>query len=283
MPDLNDLFNLIAEETRKQHAIKAENQIIETFSKLLNDIAAKEPHDLTIDEVISEEVEELPLEEKETELVVEETLDTTDNLIVEEENIVEKILEEKKEIKEAQLGLIGGDTTTKTVDPITPLNQNFVTFDDLQKHYKLYLARIQQQLSTLGGGGEVNLRYLDDVDRSTIFDGRFLRYNNAKKKFEFVEVNPVDIIYTTNLVETPTYVVDGDNYYIGVNYDGPVEITLPLSPNSGRMLIIKDESGNAETNPITVLGNVDNDPGGFIIQINNGAVQLIYRNGWRIV
>jgi len=38
------------------------------------------------------------------------------------------------------------------------------------------------------------------------------------------------------------------------------------------MLIIKDEDGT-----------VDNDPGGFIIQINNGGVQLIYRNGWRIV
>lgn len=49
------------------------------------------------------------------------------------------------------------------------------------------------------------------------------------------------------------------------------------------MLIIKDEDGDAETHPITVQGLVDNDPDGFIIQINNGAVQLIYRNGWRIV
>jgi hypothetical protein len=70
---------------------------------------------------------------------------------------------------------------------------------------------------------------------------------------------------------------------MGVNYAGPVTITLPITPSSGRMLIIKDESGNAETNPITVQGNVDNDAGGFIIQINNGGVQLIYRNGWRIV
>ena len=49
------------------------------------------------------------------------------------------------------------------------------------------------------------------------------------------------------------------------------------------MLIIKDEDGDAEINPITVQGTVDNDAGGFIIQINNGAIQLLYRNGWRIV
>lgn len=278
MPDLNDLFNLIAEETRRQHAIKAENQIIETFSKLLNDIANKEEK-INLNKSEIQEID-INLEEVPSDVVIEEL---KEDIIEEQKPIIDQPIPEKQEIKEVTLGLIGGDTSTKTVDPLTPLNQNFVTFDDLQKHYKLYLARIQQQLSTLGGGGEVNLRYLDDVDRSTILDGRFLRYNNAKKKFEFVEVNPVDIVYTTNLVETPTYTVDGDNYYIGVNYDGPVEITLPVSPNSGRMLIIKDESGNAETNPITVLGNVDNDPGGFIIQINNGAVQLIYRNGWRIV
>jgi hypothetical protein len=38
------------------------------------------------------------------------------------------------------------------------------------------------------GGGEVNLRWLDDVDRSTIQDGYFLKYNDTKKKFEFVEI-----------------------------------------------------------------------------------------------
>jgi hypothetical protein len=133
------------------------------------------------------------------------------------------------------------------------------------------------------GSGEVNLRYLDDVDRPSIYDGRYLRYNDSIKKFEFAEVNPHDIIYTTTLVTTPTYTVDNDDYYIGIDYAGPVTITLPLTPSSGRMLIIKDESSNAETNPILVLGNVDNDAGGFIIQINNGAIQLIYRNGWRIV
>ena len=49
------------------------------------------------------------------------------------------------------------------------------------------------------------------------------------------------------------------------------------------MYIVKDESGNCANNPITVTGNVDNDPGGFILQQDNGGIQMIYRNGWRIV
>ena len=42
--------------------------------------------------------------------------------------------------------------------------------------------------------------------------------------------------------------------------------------------------GRDGTNPITVYGTVDNDSGGFILQENNGGIQLIFNNGsWRIV
>ncbi|WP_292901796.1 hypothetical protein, partial [Nonlabens sp.] len=51
-------------------------------------------------------------------------------------------------------------------DSLDPLNQKFVTLDQFNKHYSDFLVKIQTQLSTLGGGGEVNFRYLDDVNRS---------------------------------------------------------------------------------------------------------------------
>jgi archaellum component FlaC len=155
--------------------------------------------------------------------------------------------------------------------------------DDIRKKLKFMEQALGRIAAAGPGSGEVNLRWLDDVYRHSIYDGRYLRYNDTLKKFEFAEVNPHDIVYTTFLIDTPTYLVGGDEYYMGVNYVGPVTITLPLAPSSGRMLIIKDESGHASTNPITVLGTVDNDTGGFIIQLDNGAIQMIYRNGWRIV
>jgi hypothetical protein len=159
--------------------------------------------------------------------------------------------------------------------------------DNDVRHIRDKLKFIEQWMGKISlagpGSGEVNLRYLDDIVRSSIYDGRYLRYNATLKKFEFAEVNPHDIVYTTNNVTTSTYTVSSDDYYVGVTYNGPTTITLPSNPSSGRMLIIKDESGNASVNPITVLGTVDNDPTGFIIQLDNGAIQLLYRNGWRIV
>jgi hypothetical protein len=49
------------------------------------------------------------------------------------------------------------------------------------------------------------------------------------------------------------------------------------------MLVIKDESGNCAVNNITLVGNVDNDSGGAILAINNGALHMIYRSGWRVM
>jgi hypothetical protein len=92
------------------------------------------------------------------------------------------------------------------------------------------------------------------------------------------------IFYETNTVTGPTYTITNEDFYVGINYPGPVTVTLPATMPNGRMYFIKDESGQAAVNPITVLGTVDNDAGGFIIQQNNGGVQLIYSNAsWRII
>jgi DNA repair exonuclease SbcCD ATPase subunit len=74
--------------------------------------------------------------------------------------------------------------STNNEDPLTPLDQDFVTLDQLNDHYRKFLVRIQQQLSTLGGGGEVRLEFLDDIDRSTAkVDGKFLKYEASSGKW----------------------------------------------------------------------------------------------------
>lgn len=90
-------------------------------------------------------------------------------------------------------------------------------------------------------------------------------------------------------VTTATYAaVDGD-YYLGVNYAGLVTITLPVAPVSGRMIVVKDESGQAgaQNRTITILpaagsGLIDG-AASAVLNISNGALQFVYRNGWRIV
>lgn len=94
----------------------------------------------------------------------------------------------------------------------------------------------------------------------------------------------ISLDHQTTLVSSPSYNLGRHDYYVGVNYPGIVNITIPdVGVKNGRYIIIKDESGRCSKFPIIVSGNVDNDPDGFILRIDNGGIQMIYRNGWRIV
>jgi len=95
---------------------------------------------------------------------------------------IEKAFREIEKLKEQPV------TIKEDVDPLVPLDQNFVTLEQFQQHYRLFINRIQQQLATIGGGGEVNLRYLDDIDRSSISDGKVLSYDAATNKFKFISL-----------------------------------------------------------------------------------------------
>lgn len=101
-----------------------------------------------------------------------------------------------------------------TADAVS--NTEFVTPDQLKDHYRLFLNRIEEQLSTVGGGGEVNLKYLDDVvgiaTNAAEYHDKFLKYNHTIGKFEFSNNTTGKIgIDTTNSdyslqVNSPTYV-----------------------------------------------------------------------------
>ena len=260
--DLGSLFSEISvnksQDPKVQKSKEIKNQIKEKIEFDLNDVFS--------------ELASLKKQKQELETVV--------------EPIVEEVLIEVAPLP-TPIGVVPPAAQLPDVASYLPQKQepdvtqrDIKTVNDKIKFLEQWINKIQ---NAGPGGGEVNLRWLDDVKRDTIADGRWLKYSESDKKFVFDEINPYEVVHNTTLVTTSTYTVDDNDYYIGVNYAGPVTITLPASANSGRMLIIKDEDGDAETNPITVLGTVDNDVGGFIIQINNGAVQLIYRNGWRIV
>ena len=73
------------------------------------------------------------------------------------------------------------DPSESNIDPLTPTDQNFATHEDLAKHYKLFINRIQQQLYTIGGGGAGFIKDLDDVsfDQTTGTD-KLLIYNGSQ-------------------------------------------------------------------------------------------------------
>ena len=152
---LGDFFKLIGEEKKeKKEKIKSlvgEVDIDSIFSQVKESIAEdKENAEKVSKQAVAFEswLFSETKEEKE-EIVVE---------VAEEfKEEVEKIEPEPEPLIEQSLGLLSEPSDEKMGDdPITPLNQKFATLDDLQKHYNVFLNRIQQQLSTVGGGGENN-------------------------------------------------------------------------------------------------------------------------------
>lgn len=82
--------------------------------------------------------------------------------------------------------------STNPEDPLNSLEDKYVTLPQLQDHYRLFLNRIQEQLSSLGGGGEVKFKYLDDVvgiaTNGSEYDGKFLTYDHTTETFVFDDV-----------------------------------------------------------------------------------------------
>lgn len=231
-----------------------ENNLNENVSLLQNDlnISTSKYYDILKKEVgyfeenISNKVKDLEVNivvnEKHIKDIKKSVYDILDNLkldLIEEKSQeltekiyhVERILEKFNEKTLLNEGLLNEPSDIKTSDPLTPLDQKFVTLDQLQEHYRLFINRIQQQLSTIGGGGETRLEFLDDVDRdsaktdgyvlayrastgkfigtsvsgggtliglsdvnaSNLGDGRFLRYDSSSSEFTFAPVSATNL------------------------------------------------------------------------------------------
>jgi hypothetical protein len=296
--ELNDFFKLLAEDKKKKK---------EEYNSIVGDLEL----DSLFEEVsiLKKENKKKKIKEQKTAKAFEKWLysETTKekeqiiNNVIEEslDEVLEVLEDHKKELEEPKeelinksLGLLSEPSDVKQKnDPLTPLDQKFVTLDDLQKHYKLFLSRIQQQLSTLGGGGETRLEFLDDVDRNSAkVNNKFLKYNSNTGKWEGSNAGgggPVS--YATTYVTSASYTITENDYYIGVNYAGAVTITLPTGASDGTTYIVKDELGEASkgTNRyITILPSGSDKIDGqdrAILAYDYGSLTFVYRNGWRVV
>lgn len=143
-------------------------------------------------------------------------------------------------MQDIQEGLLTISPGEKNSDPLTPLDQNYVTTKQLQDHYRLFLNRIQQQLSTLGGGGETRLQYLDDIvgiaTNAAVYDGKFLSYDSSIGKFEFKTVSGgggIAGISTTGTSFFNQLSVTGVSTFSGI-----VSVTSSSTSNSARNISI---------------------------------------------
>lgn len=114
--------------------------------------------------------------------------------------------------------ILAEPSNTENSDSLTPLDKNFVTVDQLQEHYRLFLNRIQQQLSTLGGGGETRLKYLDDIvgiaTNASAYNGQYLSYDHSLGKFVFS--TPAADYSVDNWVDGPEGVYTQSRVGVGI-------------------------------------------------------------------
>ena len=293
MSDLSELFKLVSEEKKRKKeeyesivgdlgldSIFEEVSVLKTKSKIKNKKGHKALK-VFEDFLSSNEIE--PINEEVIEEIVE---------------VVEELQEELEEPKyptlmERSLGLLSEPSDIKVQkDPLTPLDQKFATLEDLEKHYKLFLSRIQQQLSTIGGGGETRLRYLDDIvgiaTNSGAYNNKFLQWNSTTNQAEFVDPNDVGGTTIVNISGITTYYQASNvDDYIGVNANVPVTIVLPQIPSYGKKLIVKDEGNKIATYNITVQAgagtSVENDSS-VIMTTNHQSFTYFYNgNNWFLI
>jgi hypothetical protein len=121
--------------------------------------------------------EEYEAEQKKTEVdrlkeqtkELSENIEFLQNLVVNQHDEVYELREQIKKQsipqprKQLSEGLLNEPPNVKNSDPLTPLDQKYVTFQQLSDHYRLFTNRVLEQMATVGGGGETKFKYLDDV------------------------------------------------------------------------------------------------------------------------
>ena len=91
--------------------------------------------------------------------------------------------------------------------------------EQLQKHYKLFVNRVQQQLSSIGGGGEVFLARMQDVAVGSGIqtDGYVLKWDSSSSLFVPGETSSSGIDTT------------GTSYFQDVQVGGAMTVAGDLS------------------------------------------------------
>jgi len=293
MEELSELFNLVAAEKKKKK-LEMESLVGDSFEKLFveqlkshkspEQLAKK--HKVPVSQIKTQLKKGTKVEKEHTKNVELATTIASQH-IDELPDYYDKLSKvEKSPMTEGLLNILPQE---KTPDPLTPLDQNFVTLEDLNKHYKLFLNRIQQQLSTVGGGGETRLEFLDDIDRNSAkTDNYFLKYDATLNKWIGDPADGVGITSIVSITGVTTYYQANDaDDYIGVSANVPVTIVLPQIPSYGKKLVVKDEGNQINTYNITVQAgigkSVENDIS-VTMSSNHQSFSFFYNgSNWYIV
>ena len=258
--NLNSFFSLIKEEKKKKDEQKKELIGEVSFETMFQDMAVETAR-------LKKELQEKEKEKEEARKKLVADAKIFENFLysetkpkkkkkvvkeaVKEEEPEEPVIEKVKEETTADHAIKILETINeKTGKEIIKENTTESEVAKLRKE----LDVLKQIVNTQGGGGEVNLRYLDDIvgiaTNPSVYNGMVLSYDDSLKKFKFKEEAAASIgstTWTTNSVGLHTTSSVGiatdtanSNYKLDVGGDARITGSLRLGTDT----IVLDGSSN---------------------------------------
>ena len=177
LSEQNKLKQSLQEEIKSinEQSVKTDESILKFFTELKETVDTL-PEVKYYDEDISDLRKDLDSTKGDIKGLVSDLSEIATTIKEQQKTISEGyLLNEPPEQKQTA----GGQT-----DPLTPEDQKFATLEDLSNHYRLFINRIQTQLSTMGGGGAGFIKDLDDVEfDGTAGDNKLLIYDQSRSKW----------------------------------------------------------------------------------------------------
>ena len=180
-----------------------------------------------------------------------------------DEGIIAKVSKQISEMKVANELEKDKISKLRSIDSLEKLTEEFLRFKNVTS----------VQLSTLGGGGSVRLLDNDDVDISSIGNGKILEYNSTTEKMQFVtsgdSVNNLEVLGTI-IFEGAT----ADDFETTVSVVDPTaDRTITLPNASGAIPVLAAASNTQITATPEELNHVDGVTGNIQTALDSKATE----------
>ena len=127
-----------------------------------------------------------------------------------EEQIAKPKVEEVEEVQEdkSSTQLLADAMSKYTKGAPETITEEPSELDKIKEEFRHFKEQVIKQMASIGGGGEVNLLKLDDVDTGALADGKVLSYNASTGKLVFTtssggasNLSDLSDVDTTNLAD----------------------------------------------------------------------------------
>ena len=209
---------------------------------------------LTKDEVIVDENARKIVADKYGELKT--NFPISRNIIESDPDIISKVEAQIREMKFANELEKDKVTSLRSIDTLEKLTREFLNFKNITS----------MQMSTIGGGGGVQLLDMDDVNISTKANGYILKYNSSTEKMDFVSADSglitgltadgsnnvtisgnLTVQGSTTTVDSTTIEIQNSFKFEGATADGFETDLTTVDPTADRTITLPNETGTLIT------------------------------------